>query len=65
VKLAVVGSGSAEKFQVAQMIRTLLALGERPTADAADALAVAVCHAHQRRLHALLRCGGGPHWSRA
>ncbi len=50
VKLAVVGSGGAEKFQVAHMIRTLLALTERPGADAADALAVAVCHAHARRL---------------
>jgi crossover junction endodeoxyribonuclease RuvC len=65
VKLAVVGSGSAEKFQVAQMIRTLLALGERPAADAADALAVAVCHAHQRRLQALIQRGARPHWSRA
>jgi crossover junction endodeoxyribonuclease RuvC len=50
VKLAVVGSGAAEKLQVAHMIRTLLALGERPGADAADALAVAVCHAHTRTL---------------
>lgn len=50
VKLAVVGSGGAEKFQVAHMIRTLLRLAERPGADAADALAVAVCHAHARRL---------------
>jgi crossover junction endodeoxyribonuclease RuvC len=65
IKLAVVGSGSAEKFQVAQMIRTLLSLGERPSADAADALAVAVCHAHQRRLHTLIACGGGPRWSQA
>jgi crossover junction endodeoxyribonuclease RuvC len=64
IKLALVGSGAAEKFQVAQMIRTLLSLGERPAADAADALAVAVCHAHQRRLRALID-GGGPHWSRA
>lgn len=65
VKLAVVGSGAAEKFQVAQMIRTLLSLGERPAADAADALAVAVCHAHQRRLQAFIHRGGGPHWSQA
>ena len=65
VKLALVGSGAAEKFQVAQMIRTLLSLGERPAADAADALAVAVCHAHQRRLRVLFDRGGGPHWSRA
>jgi crossover junction endodeoxyribonuclease RuvC len=57
IKLAVVGSGSAEKFQVAHMIRALLALSERPGTDAADALAVAVCHAHARSL-ALLVAGG-------
>jgi len=64
IKLAVVGSGAAEKFQVAHMIRTLLALAERPGADAADALAVAVCHAHARRLRALAQ-GVAPRWSRA
>jgi crossover junction endodeoxyribonuclease RuvC len=53
VKLAVVGSGAAEKFQVAHMIRVLLALVERPGADAADALALAVCHAHARRARVL------------
>jgi crossover junction endodeoxyribonuclease RuvC len=53
VKLALVGSGAAEKLQVAHMIRTLLGLKERLGADAADALAVAVCHAHARRLNAL------------
>ena len=63
IKLAVVGSGGAEKFQVAQMIRALLALAERPAADAADALAVAICHAHQRHLHARIHCGDGPLWS--
>jgi crossover junction endodeoxyribonuclease RuvC len=50
IKLAVVGTGAAEKFQVAHMIRILLSLAVRPGADAADALAVAVCHAHARRL---------------
>ena len=65
IKLAVVGSGVAEKFQVAQMIRMLLSLTDRPAADAADALAVAVCHAHQRQLQARLQCAGGPRWSRA
>jgi crossover junction endodeoxyribonuclease RuvC len=59
IKLAVVGSGAAEKFQVAHMICTLLALAERPRADAADALAVAVCHAHARRVTALLH-GANP-----
>jgi len=57
IKLAVVGSGAAEKFQVAHMIRVLLALSELPGADAADALAVAVCHAHTRRLHAAAQAG--------
>jgi crossover junction endodeoxyribonuclease RuvC len=58
IKLAVVGSGAAEKFQVAHMIRTLLCLTERPGADAADALAVAVCHAHARRLLLLAQAAG-------
>jgi crossover junction endodeoxyribonuclease RuvC len=53
IKLAVVGSGGAEKFQVAHMIRSLLGLADRPGADAADALAVALCHAHARRLQLL------------
>ena len=53
IKLAIVGSGAAEKAQVAHMIRTLLGLQGRIAHDAADALAVAVCHAHTRRLHEL------------
>ena len=53
IKLALVGSGAAEKVQVAHMIRTLLGLQGRIAPDAADALAVAVCHAHSRRLHEL------------
>jgi crossover junction endodeoxyribonuclease RuvC len=48
VKLAVVGTGAATKEQVQHMILTLLNLAGEPGADAADALAVAVCHAHQR-----------------
>ena len=58
IKLAVVGSGNAEKFQVAHMIRALLSLSESPGADAADALAVAVCHAHARRVRVLAQGGG-------
>ncbi|HVN45538.1 MAG TPA: crossover junction endodeoxyribonuclease RuvC [Steroidobacteraceae bacterium] len=65
IKLAVVGSGGAEKFQVAQMIRVILSLAERPAADAADALAVAVCHAHQRQVHGRIHCDAGPLGSRA
>jgi len=53
IKLAVVGFGAAEKVQVAHMIRTLLAVDGRISADASDALAVAVCHAHSRRMHAI------------
>ena len=45
VKQAVTGKGSAEKEQVATMVRMLLP-GSRAVADAADALAVAICHAH-------------------
>jgi crossover junction endodeoxyribonuclease RuvC len=53
IKLALVGSGAAEKVQVAHMIRTLLGLQGRIAPDAADALAVAVCHAHSRHLQEL------------
>lgn len=53
IKLALVGSGAAEKVQVAHMIKTLLRLNERISPDASDALAIAVCHAHTRRLHQL------------
>jgi crossover junction endodeoxyribonuclease RuvC len=45
IKLAVVGVGGAEKAQVAHMVRQLLRVDARLTADAADALAVAICHA--------------------
>jgi crossover junction endodeoxyribonuclease RuvC len=53
IKLALVGTGAAEKFQVAHMVRMLLGVHGPLSADAADALAVAVCHAHARRLGAL------------
>ncbi len=46
VKLAVVGTGSAEKVQVQKMVTVLLALRGRMAADAADALAIALCHIH-------------------
>ncbi len=46
VKLAVVGTGSADKSQVQMMIVQLLRLSEAPAEDAADALAVAICHGH-------------------
>jgi len=48
IKQAVVGRGGAEKRQVQHMMRVLLGLSELPGSDAADALAVALCHAHTR-----------------
>jgi len=51
IKSTVVGTGTADKSQVAYMVRVLLALPHDPAPDhAADALAAAICHAHQ--------CGG-------
>lgn len=44
VKMAVVGKGTADKQQVAFMVRALLGLAETPPADAADALAIALAH---------------------
>ena len=49
VKQAVTGYGHAEKEQVQHMIQALLELSGPPSSDAADALAVAVCHAQQYR----------------
>lgn len=46
IKQALVGRGQADKKQVQQMIKSVLNLSEVPSADAADALAVAVCHAN-------------------
>jgi crossover junction endodeoxyribonuclease RuvC len=50
IKLAVVGTGAAQKAQVQHMIRLLLGLDQSPQEDAADALATAVCHAHSQPL---------------
>ena len=55
VKLAVVGSGAAQKDQVAKMVVRLLNLTEQPQEDAADALAIAICHYHQLALPEELR----------
>jgi len=46
IKQAVVGNGHADKIQVQHMVKMLLSLSNTPQADAADALAVALCHAH-------------------
>jgi crossover junction endodeoxyribonuclease RuvC len=49
VKLAVVGYGKAEKRQVQFMVKRLLNLDETPKVDAADALAIAICHINSIR----------------
>jgi crossover junction endodeoxyribonuclease RuvC len=46
VKQSVVGMGHARKEQVQEMVKRLLKLPAHPSADAADALACAICHAH-------------------
>lgn len=54
IKQAVTGYGNADKAQVQEMVRLLLGLAEVPRPDdAADALAVAICHLHSARLAAL------------
>lgn len=54
VKQAVTGYGKADKRQVQEMVRVLLQLDERPKPDdAADALAVAICHLHSAKFAAL------------
>ena len=65
VKQAVTGRGHARKEQIQYMTKVLLALREPPQTDQADALAVAICHAHlrttlARRERALASVAGGP-----
>ena len=55
VKKSVVGTGAADKAQVGFMIRRLLPTAGETTADAADALAVAIAHAHARKARNLGR----------
>jgi len=55
VKQAVAGYGGADKKQMQEMVRTLLELEEIPKPDdAADALAVAICHLYSQKMNALL-----------
>lgn len=54
VKKSVVGAGHAEKSQVIMMVRTLLPASGVESPDAADALAIAICHAHHRRHRAMV-----------
>jgi len=55
VKQSIVGTGAAQKDQVAKMVMRLLNLSEPPQEDAADALAIAICHYHQFALPEELR----------
>lgn len=55
VKQSVVGYGAAEKEQVNHMVVNLLMLNNRPQNDAADALAIAICHSHMRHGLAALK----------
>lgn len=58
IKQAVSGYGKAEKIQIQEMVRLLLNLNELPQPDdAADALAVAICHLHSARMHDLYHTG--------
>lgn len=50
IKQAIVGTGAASKEQVQHMVASLLELDGAPSADAADALAAALCHAQHRRM---------------
>lgn len=50
IKKAIVGKGNASKDQVQHMVKAMLALNKYPQADAADALAAALCHGHMRKL---------------
>ncbi len=54
VKRAVVGTGHADKIQVQDMVKRLLPGAVLKRADAADALAIAICHAHHRGTRSLL-----------
>ena len=53
IKKTVVGAGHAEKAQVQMMVKMLLPKANFTSADAADALAIAICHAQHRRANAL------------
>lgn len=64
VKLAVVGKGSAEKQQIQHMVGIMLGLQGKLQADAADALAVAITHAHVRATAQRLGVNARLAWSR-
>lgn len=56
IKQAVVGYGAAEKHQIQHMVVQFLSLNRAPQKDAADALAIAICHGHMRKnVHRITR----------
>lgn len=61
IKQSVSGYGAAEKEQIKQMVMHLLLLDKPPQSDAADALAIALCHSYQRHLRAKLKLLQGTH----
>lgn len=54
VKKTVIGAGHGDKGQIRMMVKVLMPRAEFDTDDAADALAIAICHAHQRGAKAVL-----------
>lgn len=59
VKQSVTGYGRAEKKQIQQMVKMLLGLNVIPKPDdAADALALAICHAHSNKMNSMLNLNG-------
>ncbi|NQV70035.1 MAG: crossover junction endodeoxyribonuclease RuvC [Pseudohongiella sp.] len=62
VKQAVTGSGGADKLQVQHMVKALLSISDTIAEDAADALAVAICHANTEA--SLIRMAGAKSFSR-
>ena len=59
IKQSVVGTGRADKSQIQQMVKMILSLSEIPQADAADALAVALSHAHTQATLSRHQTAGG------
>jgi crossover junction endodeoxyribonuclease RuvC len=58
IKKSVVGTGHADKTQIQLMVKTLLPQADFKGADAADALAIAICHAHHRTMNNLRTVSG-------
>lgn len=55
VKLAISGYGNAQKYQVQAMVKSILSLNASPQEDAADALAIAICHINTTKLNRLIK----------